>query len=372
MAKNPFDYHHSVTGKLFVNREEEARRLRSYCTSNANVLLLAPRRLGKSSLIRETFRRLPRRTHMCLYVDILKALDEGEVAQRILNELGRVAFGPARRGWLWLVDQLQRFRPAYTVDPKTGMPSITFQTVEAGLPSLERTLTLLETTARRRGRRIVLALDEFQVLMEFPDGGRVIAAMRTVIQHQRNISYIFAGSKAHVLLGLVNRRDQPFWGQLDVLELQGIPIHHFAPLAKSLFRRSHRSLPHDVLERIGAVCFDNPKRIQELLHGIYERPGVPTMEAVEEVLGMQIAAQRHRLEDVLSEVRPGHQKRLLMGLAREGFGTRLFSKSFIQKYRLDTSAHVQRAARALEDRGVLDRRNRFVDPYLYHYLRAEA
>lgn len=368
---NPFDYQHAVTEALFVNRKEELRSLLAHCQSNSNVLLVAPRRIGKSSLIRETFRRLPARGYIPVYVDILKTLDEGEVAQKIITGLGRAAFGPVRRGWYWLIEQLQRFRPVYTLDPRTGLPSITFQMVDPGLPSLEQALELLEATATRRRRRVVLAIDEFQVLLEFPGAERVPAAMRTIIQHQRHVSYLFSGSKAHVLLGLVKQSSQPFWGQLDVLEITGIPVEHFSVLTRQVFRGDGRTVTDPVFARISELCRDNPKRIQEVLFGLFERSGNPSPESVTSVVEEQVTSQRHRFEELVSEVREGTQKRLLVGLAREGGPVGMFGKSFLTKYRISSSAHVQRAVRALQDRGILDRANRFADPYLEYYLKSD-
>lgn len=369
MRRNPFDYQHTVTGRLFVDREEEIRKLVARVRSNRNLLLIAPRRLGKSSLLLETFRRLSPSRYIPVYVDVLKTVDEGEVAQRILDALGVAAFGPLERGWLWLQKQVSRHRPAYTLDPETGQPSLVFQRVEAELPVLEDVLQLIEKTARSKRRRVVLAIDEFQTILERDRRGQTAAGIRSVIQHQRNVSYVFSGSKKHVLLGLVEDRGGPFWGQLDVLELSGIPIDHFAPLARRVFRRSRRALPEEVLRRVGALCEDNPRRIQELLAGLYDAVGPPTPEGVDRVLQEQIAAQRHLLEDLMDEVREGPQKRLLLALAREGSAQSIFSAEFVARHKIRSPAAVQSAAAALQKKGILNDRNRFVDPYLFHYLR---
>lgn len=368
MVANPFDFQRPVSGPAFMNREKELEALTRFCAGGVNVLLVSPRRLGKSSLIHEAFRRLDARRFLCLYVDVLTAVDEGEVADRILTELGRVAFGRLRRGWVSLVEELKQWRPAYTLDPRTGLPSIALQKVDAGLPNFELVLRRLEKTALRRRRRLVVAVDEFQTIMERPDGARSIAVMRSIVQFQRNVSYVLSGSKKHVLLGLVRDPDNPFWQQLELLEIGGIPFRHFRTTVRRTFSRSGRPVADDALARIEEVCGENPKRIQELLFDLFEAGKPATRARVDEILDAHLAAQRHRFEDLLSDVKEGPQKRLLVALAREGPPDALLGQAFLSKHGLGLPATVRYAARVLREKGLIDDANRFVDPYLRHYL----
>lgn len=366
---NPFTFARTVTGRDFVDRADELARLTGYCTADANVLLLAPRRLGKSSLIRETFRRLEAKRVLCVYVDVQRSVDEGEVAQALLNELGRVAFGRVKRGWLWLLEQFSARRPSYTLDPQTGLPSLTLQKVEAGLPNLADVLRLVEKTAHRRKRRIVVAIDEFQTLMERDVGDRTISTMRSIIQHQKGTAYVFSGSKKHVLLRLVREPDNPLWGQLHVVEIGGIPIHHFATLAAREFAAAGRPLFDAALERIGQLCEDNPKRIQQVFFELYAAQKPPTPGLVDASVRVLVDGERHRFEDLLADIKEGDQKRLLMALAREDSAMAITGKEFVQRHGLGSASNVQYAARRLQERGVLNEHNRFVDPFFYQFLR---
>lgn len=366
---NPFVFARTASGPSFVNRTAELQSLMSYCSGDANVLLIAPRRLGKSSLIRETFRRLGKKTWLCLYIDVQRCVDDGEVAQAILDELGRTAFGKVKTGWLWLLDQFRRHRPAYTVDPQTGLPSLTLQRTESPLPALEDVLRLIEATARKKKRRAVVAIDEFQTIMERPGSDHTLAVMRSVIQHQSGVAYIFSGSKKHILLHLVEDRENPFWGQLQLLEVSGIPVAEFASFARSSFHKSSRVVDNEVLTRIGQLCEDNPKRIQQILFELYASPPSPKPDDVDGVVWRLVDAERHRFEDLLGEVKEGDQKRLLLALAREGSARAIFGRDFIHRHLLGTASNVQAAARALREKGILNERHHLVDPFFFHFLR---
>lgn len=371
MAAGRFDFQHVVHGDLFVDRKGELATLqRSF--EGVNLLLIAPRRLGKSSLIKEAFRRAPEDGPITLYLDISFTTTEADVAGMILTELGRAAFGKLERGWHWLLERLKASRPSLRIDPETGMPRIDLEPGTPEIPSLEEALRALQETAERKGRRVVVAIDEFQVLVERDNAGTTIRKMRAIIQHQDQVSYILCGSKAHVLRDLIEGPERPFWQQLEPVEVGGIPIEHFRDLATDVFRAHGHDLPDPVLERVGHLCEDNPKRIQELFSGLLALGRTPTTEDVDHVLRDQIDGQHHLLDDLFALVKEGTQKRLLVGLAREGSGHGVYGAAFIARYGLGTSGHVAKAVAGLQAKGILNERNHFVDPYLYHYVRSRV
>src|SRR5690348_1290926 len=62
----------SVTGARFWDREEDLPRLIELLDEGAHVLLIAPRRVGKTSLMREVACRICDR-YVCLHIDLQKA-----------------------------------------------------------------------------------------------------------------------------------------------------------------------------------------------------------------------------------------------------------------------------------------------------------
>jgi len=60
-----------VRGVNFFNRDEETKELTWLLDENNSVLLVAPRRVGKTSLVRETFRRMEKRKKdFLIYIDV--------------------------------------------------------------------------------------------------------------------------------------------------------------------------------------------------------------------------------------------------------------------------------------------------------------
>lgn len=367
MSGHAFEEDRPVTGSAFVNRSSEIADLTQLLVTGRNVLLVAPRRIGKTSLIEETFRRLPSRTLLPIYVDISKTGREHEVAAKILAGAVNAAYGKTRRGWDWVLEHFRRVRPTFSLHPLKGL-TFGFDLADEGRKELEDVLELLEEIATRRRTRLVVAIDEFQNLLDRDADGETVGAMRGIIQHQRRVNYVFSGSKKHVLLGLVQDRNAPFWGQLKTIELGGIPVREFAQYARRQFSAGGGALADEVLQRIGERLRDNPRRIQEclaILHASQKRPRPADVDAAIDVM-----LHRHRLhfEDELEAIPQRHQRQLVLGLARETGPAAIYSKGFQQRHRLAGATFTKRAAEALRAKGILDDQNWFVDPLFAIHL----
>ena len=50
---SPFKYGKVVTGDNFINRKDDIKRIRNNISAGINTILISPRRLGKSSLMKQ-------------------------------------------------------------------------------------------------------------------------------------------------------------------------------------------------------------------------------------------------------------------------------------------------------------------------------
>lgn len=82
-----------VIGEEFWGRDHELSELRELIDGGAHVLLVAPRRVGKTSLMRELGRRLEG-THRCLFVDL-------EGAQSAADAIAELGFATKPHKSLW-------------------------------------------------------------------------------------------------------------------------------------------------------------------------------------------------------------------------------------------------------------------------------
>jgi uncharacterized protein len=357
-----------VLGSDFLDRDAETEALRRRLELGQNTLLVAPRRFGKSSLILETFRRAgPAAT--CLYVDLFPATSEQEAAERILGALYAATASRSRRLLDWLIDHLTGI--GLVIRHAASGVEVEFTGATRKRHDIIAALDTLEAYAVKRDAPVHLALDEFQRVLDWRGGDATIAAIRSAIQHHDRTTYLFSGSKKHVLLGLVSDPAQPFWQQLDVMELGGIGIDHFAAYARARFDEQERPIDPASLARVAHWCRDNPKRTQELLQGLLLTEEAPSPELVDRVADEQVRGQRHLLRSLLDQVKSMIQLRLLSGLARhdDESAAAIYSGAFIAAHHLGSPGSARSAFLALQDAGILDQDHRFTDPYLKHHLR---
>jgi uncharacterized protein len=356
-----FDYQHPVTGDLFVNRTDDLRDLVDRITGGANVLVIAPRRMGKSSLIIQAFK-----AHTELHGIYVTCPHKGtghDLAEAILNE---ITLPLPKRIKDWFVEKAQRLRPVVTLEP-SGAWTFTFDRMEPSRKVLSQTVKLLDDLAARLKKPVVLAIDEVQRILERdPDA---FHSLRDVVQFQDQVRYVLSGSKFHVLQELLDA-ESPFGHQLTPIYVGTIPIRHFKEFATSRFSSNGNHLSNTTLERVGEICKGNPKRTQELLFDLL-RVKDPTPQDAEVTAIRQVESQRHLFEDLLDQVAPGSPIDVLVGLASADPEIPVYGQEFLARSMTKTPAHVRSALTSLRKRGLVDQDNHFVDPYLRIYLRTQ-
>ena len=196
--QNPFVYGEVVPAAAFVDRVVELDRLVGDLAAAQKIFLISPRRYGKSSLVRRALATMVRRGALTVEVTVSSfssyvAFLEGYARALVAAETQ----GGRARTWLREVIRSARADVRYTPDSSPfGGLTVSFPTArsEREISRLaEEVFALPARLAEAHGRKVVVALDEFQAIGGF-NGGAVEHAMRAAVQHQREVGYVFAGS----------------------------------------------------------------------------------------------------------------------------------------------------------------------------------
>src|ERR671936_3099276 len=196
-AENPFRFGRIVSGDAFTDREADLLVLQRELRSGQNVLIEAPRRFGKTSLILEVKRRLEADGIPVAYLDCMLVPSRARLADRLASAYLEAFRSPAQRAEDWVLQHLKavRIRPTLSIDDH-GHTQIAFEAGSAGTPKLDALLEQLfqepETIAKAgRKKRLVVILDEFQDLTAL--GPTLPLQLRAVIQQKHNASYALLG-----------------------------------------------------------------------------------------------------------------------------------------------------------------------------------
>ena len=259
-----FVYGVAVTDYNFTGRKEETQRLKANFLGGINSILISPRRYGKTSLVDHVCRNLEGEDIIIVRLDIFGCKTEYDfynaLAVAVLKQT-------ASKMQLWMEearDFLVRLTPriGIPVDPVSEISVSLGITPETHSP--EEVLNMAEDIAKRKNRRIVVCIDEFQQVGEFENTKQVQARLRSVWQHHHYTSYCLYGSKRHMMSGIFLNRSMPFYQFGDLLWLQKIPTSDWLHYIISHFEAAGRHVTEQIVERICEAVDNYPSYVQHL------------------------------------------------------------------------------------------------------------
>src|SRR5919202_6434088 len=121
MATNPFRYGALALGEAFTDREAEIAELRADVRNGQDVVVFAPRRYGKSSLVWRAAQELVRERVLVASVDLMTTPTPAKLAEKLARAIHDDIASPLLRARdrLKVFGEL-RVRPTIGLDPDTG------------------------------------------------------------------------------------------------------------------------------------------------------------------------------------------------------------------------------------------------------------
>lgn len=375
---NPFHYGDLALDETFTDREEELATLKADVLNGQNVAIIAPRRFGKSSLVRRATQGLLADGLLVVEVDLMSTPSKeklaAKLAKSIHDDVASVVFNAKER--LRVFSSL-RVVPLVTVNPEDGSPTFSFSAARAEREideTLERLFELPAELAADRGKRIVVYLDEFQEVTEIDP--RLPAQMRAIFQQQPQVAHIYSGSKRHMMLRLFNDENEPFYRSAKVVEIGVIAPPVFKEFIKDRFDTTDRGVGDDAVESLLQTTRGHPYATQELAYALWET--VPegftaSSSDLRDALAAVLRAENARFT-LLWDKASRAQRLVLQALATQP--GRPFSESYRQEHQLPSASGVQRALTTLttEELVAKDDKGRYYisEPFLSEWIRANV
>jgi uncharacterized protein len=380
MAKtaNPFHYGDLALDETFTDREEELATLKADVLNGQNVAIIAPRRFGKSSLVKRAAQDLLAQGVLVVEVDLMSTPSKeklaAKLAKSIHDDVASAIFNAKER--LRVFSSL-RIVPVVTVNPDDGSPSFSFSTARAERDideTLERLFELPAELAADRGRQVVVYFDEFQEVTEIDPG--LPAQMRAIFQQQPQVAHIYSGSKRHMMLRLFNDENEPFYRSAKVMEIGVIAAPAFKDFIKKLFDRTDRGVSDDAVESLLQATHGHPYATQELAYALWET--VPegftaSSSDLQDALSAVLRAENARFT-LLWDQASRAQRLVLQALATQP--GRPFSESYRREHQLPSASGVQRALTRLTTEELVakyDSGDYYIrEPFLIEWIRANV
>jgi hypothetical protein len=374
---NPFRFGALALDEAFTDRKAEIAELRADVRNGQDVVVFAPRRFGKSSLVWRASQELVRDKVLVASVDLMTTPTKARLAEKLARTIHDEIATPLLRAKerLRIFADL-RVSPTVTVEPETGNVAFRFAMTERGEDldaTIERLLELPAQLAAERRRKVALVLDEFQEVAEID--ATLPRLMRAVFQQQPEVAHVYLGSKRHMMRRIFSDANEPFWRSAKQIELGVIAPEHFRPYIRRQFDRTGRVIAPEAIAAILDATGGHPYATQELCYFAWqETPPEERCDAerVAAALG-KVLRSEHAHFSLLWDRASAVQRLVLSELAREP--GRPLSAGYRQRHNLPGASTVQRAVETLErdelvarDRGQV----RIVEPFLAAWLLREA
>ncbi|MBA7521307.1 hypothetical protein ES705_13414 [subsurface metagenome] len=356
---NPFQYGGVVSGNAFCNREQEQEDLLRVIANCEKLFIYSERRLGKTSLIKQVMNKLSMKDYIAAYVDLWTT----DCADSFITTVAKVfteSMGSTADMLLRTAKALfGSLAPGVTVDDE-GKPVVTFgvRQLTEREPELEEVLDAPAKIADKEKKKVIVIFDEFQQILEY--GTDIIERrLRSIIQHHKNVCYIFMGSRKHLIRGMFLDGSRPLYRSAGHYPLEPIKEEHWKPFIRERFKYTGKIITDETINKICHVTGGHPFYTQHLCHVLWERcePGeAEKPDSIMSAIDILLQRESYAYTELWGSLKVNH-RRLLKGLAREQPGVQPFSSEFIGNNTLKSPSNVQRASEVLLERDIIDRDN---------------
>ena len=347
---NPFITRGYAGPEYFCDREQETHDIINLLTNGNNIALISPRRLGKTDLIRHCFAQPELKDKY--YTFLIDIYSTGSLRD-FVNMLGKAILDElkprGRKAWEKFLAALNSLKAEvsfdFTGNPVWGM----------GLSSIENPDVTLDEIFRyldNADRPCIVAIDEFQQINSYPNGENVEATLRTHIQRSSNATFVFSGSRRHLMGKMFSSPSRPFYQSVITMGLAPINCDKYVEFCNSLFAKHGKSIAKGVVESVYdkfngvTLCL---QRVMNVLFMNTPEGKTATIEMVDEAITYLTNLLNDNFETIYSQL-PEKQRAVLTAIAQEGVVNSISSGVFNKKYRLLSPSSTVAATKALIDK----------------------
>jgi hypothetical protein len=352
--RNPFRFGDLALDETFTDRTQELAELTADMRNGQNVVIFAPRRYGKSSLIWRAAQQLVGAGEVLVaQVDLMRASTRERLAEKLAATIYEDIASPLERvrDRALTVFRGLRVAPEITLSPDGGL-GFSFRGGFAAADiddTIEHLLALPAQLGAERGRRTAIVFDEFQEIVKIDR--RLIALMRSVFQEQTDVAHVYLGSRRHMMEEIFNDENEPFWRSAKQVELGAIEPGVFGEFVTERFAATGKRIGQIALERLLGVTHSHPYGTQELAYELWEVTGAggageeAGLDELAAALARVLRSENSHFSRIWEQA-PRAQRVLLEALADDP-GRPPYASDYRRAHNLPAASSVQTALQAL-------------------------
>lgn len=373
--KNPFVTQGYAGSTYFCDRVKETNDIVSLLLNENNIALISPRRLGKTDLIRHCFEQDEIKNQYYTFLIDIYATNS---MRDFVNVFGKAILEElkprGRKVWEQFLGALKSLQPEISFDvngsPVWGIGLGNLQNPEVTLDEIFHYL-------EHADKPCIVCIDEFQQITRYTEGPNIEAALRTHVQRCRQTTFLFSGSKRHLMNEIFTSPSRPFYQSVITMGLFPISLDKYREFAILKFKEYGKDLEADCVDKVYELFRGVTSCMQRVMNVLFFRTGKGekcTKDMVDDAVDYLLDLYAENYETQLNQMSE-RQRTLFRAIAAEGHVDNITSGDFINKYKLWSASSVVSAAKALLEKDYITRENNtyyIYDQFFYLWVKKSS
>ena len=341
--ENPFKFGSVVNGVHFTNRVNEIQQVKSVLNSVNHLVLIAPRRFGKTSLIKKT---LEGNKCKSIFINMQTINTIEGLAAKLLKKTYDIFTIES------LKNKIKSFRiiPDVSINPITQEVSVSFNPQgQNKIHLLEDVLNMLNSFALKNNR-IVCVLDEFQEIERIDKN--LSRQLRSIMQNHSGINYIFLGSQESMMKYIFEDKKSPFYHFGSLMNLEPISKNDFFNYIKQGFYTTGTKIEEAQITEMLLFTYCHPYYTQQLAFNVWNNVQLydQSNDMVENTINQIVQIHDYDYERLWQNLNNTDRK-IIAGL--NNFDSKPLSSEFGKKTGVNSSSTVLSSIKRLVEKGYL-------------------
>lgn len=374
ITTNPFVFGKVVKGKHFFNRKKEIDELSTDIVNHQNIILYAPRRYGKTSLVLRTFDELKKKhkNFVGLYIDFYNI----NSVEKFINVMSNQYAVNSKLTLEKLLATLKNFLTGITTGitlDKDGNPKIELSILHNKRIQAFEDVMKLPKKLSEENKTVGVFFDEFQEVINL-NGFDFEKKLRTIIQHHDKVSYVFCGSKHHLFQDIFNNSNNPLFKIGKTKYLDVIPEKEYSSYIYKNFVKINKEFKKEHALTIYQLAGSVPYNVQLLCNEIFNLMLINRNVSIDELINYSFknTINSKNEEYIILYENFSKSVRLALDIIIKNEGKNLFRKDLLSDNRVAPST-LKKAINNLMDEGIIYAENKryyFHDIFLKEWLKA--
>lgn len=344
---NPFIEGINIPDELFCDRKEETKEIIKLLKNGNKIVLKAPRRIGKSSLIYHILKQKDIcENYNTMYIDLFGTNSANEFVREFQKSFIKQKFtrlDTVKEILKSLPDKLA-LETEFNELTQTWRGRLGFLDLKEISLGLETIFECLEKTDKPN----IVVFDEFQQINYYPEP--MAAILRTFIQKSTNTKFIFSGSSRRMLTTMFDSYGEPFYHSAESVELDIISVGTYKDFCLKNFNKYEKKIEESAIEFAYELVSGNTYEMQRIMRSIFASTEVgkaATIQYVKDAVNRILERQDQTYREKVNFLNNKKERKVLLAIALEGVGTNMLSQKMIEAYKLGATSSVAQSLEKL-------------------------